>query len=104
MPCWSRLSNTPDVKTIVDKLTAECCAEHWVVVNGVDEVTKDEDTFVPNENELVDMPPVPTHRRVNAGRVSLNLAEVQSGRYLGEDSIERFGGIYVWYLEFPLIP
>ena len=69
-------------------------AEHWVVVNGVAEVTKDEDTFVLHENESVYLPPMAMHRLANPGKVPLNLIEVQSGSYLGEDDIERFEDIY----------
>ena len=69
-------------------------AEHWVVVNGVAEVTKDDDTFVLHENESVYLPPLSVHRLANPGKVSLNLIEVQSGSYLGEDDIERYEDIY----------
>jgi mannose-1-phosphate guanylyltransferase/mannose-6-phosphate isomerase len=69
-------------------------AEHWVVVNGIAEVTKDEETFVLNENESVYLPPLTVHRLVNPGKVPLNVIEVQSGSYLGEDDIERFEDIY----------
>lgn len=69
-------------------------AEHWVVVNGVAEVTKDDDTFVLHENESVYLPPLSVHRLANPGKVALNLIEVQSGSYLGEDDIERFEDIY----------
>ena len=65
-----------------------------MVVNGVAEVTKDEDTFVLHENESVYLPPMAIHRLVNPGKVPLNLIEVQSGSYLGEDDIERFDDIY----------
>jgi len=69
-------------------------AEHWVVVNGVAEVTKDDDVFVLHENESVYLPPLSVHRLSNPGKVVLNLIEVQSGSYLGEDDIERFEDIY----------
>lgn len=69
-------------------------AEHWVVVNGVAEVTKDEETFVLHENESVYLPPLSVHRLSNPGKVPLNLIEVQSGSYLGEDDIERYEDIY----------
>lgn len=69
-------------------------AEHWVVVNGVAEVTKDDDTFILHENESVYLPPLSIHRLVNPGKVPLNLIEVQSGSYLGEDDIERYEDIY----------
>lgn len=69
-------------------------AEHWVVVNGVAEVTKDEEIFVLHENESVYLPPLAMHRLSNPGKVPLNLIEVQSGSYLGEDDIERVEDIY----------
>ena len=69
-------------------------AEHWVVVNGVAEVTKDDEVFVLHENESVYLPPLSVHRLANPGKVPLNLIEVQSGSYLGEDDIERFEDIY----------
>ena len=69
-------------------------AENWVVVNGVAEVTKDDDTFILHENESVYLPPMAIHRLVNPGKVPLNLIEVQSGSYLGEDDIERFEDVY----------
>ena len=69
-------------------------AEHWVVVNGIAEVTKDEKTFILHENESVCLPPLSIHRLVNPGKVPLNLIEVQSGSYLGEDDIERYEDVY----------
>ena len=69
-------------------------AEHWVVVNGVAEVTKDADTFILRENESVYLPPMAIHRLVNPSEDPLNLIEVQSGSYLGEDDIERFEDFY----------
>lgn len=69
-------------------------AEHWVVVNGIAEVTRDEETFVLHENESVYLPPLAVHRLANPGKIPLNLIEVQSGSYLGEDDIERFEDTY----------
>ena len=69
-------------------------AEHWVVVNGVAEVSKDDETFILHENESVYLTPLCIHRLVNPGKVPLNLIEVQSGSYLGEDDIERYEDIY----------
>ena len=69
-------------------------SEHWVVVNGVVEVSKDDETFSLNENESVYLPPLCIHRLVNPGKVPLNLIEVQLGSYLGEDDIERYEDIY----------
>ena len=47
-----------------------------------------------HENESVYLPPMAVHRLVNPGKVPLNLIEVQSGSYLGEDDIERLEDIY----------
>ena len=69
-------------------------AEHWVVVNGVAEVSKDDETSILHENESVYLPPLCIPRLVNPGKVPLNLIEVQSGSYLGEDDIERYEDIY----------
>jgi mannose-6-phosphate isomerase-like protein (cupin superfamily) len=47
-----------------------------------------------DDNESVYLPPLSVHRLVNLGKVPLNLIEVQSGSYLGEDDIERYEDIY----------
>ena len=65
-------------------------AEHWVVVKGVATVTKDEDTFLLNENESTYIPIGTKHRLENAGAEPLEIIEVQSGSYLGEDDIVRY--------------
>ena len=57
-------------------------------------MTKNEDTFMLHENESVYLPPMAVHRLVNPGKVPLNLIEVQSGNYLGEEDIERLEDIY----------
>ena len=69
-------------------------AEHWVVVNGTAEVHLDGETRLLAENESVYIPLGSTHRLTNPGKVPLNLIEVQSGPYLGEDDIVRFEDIY----------
>lgn len=69
-------------------------AEHWIVVNGTAEVTRGEDTFLLHENESVYIPPATIHRLSNPGKVPINLIEVQSGAYLGEDDIVRFEDDY----------
>ena len=69
-------------------------AEHWIVVNGTAKVTRGEDTFLLHENESTYIPPSTKHRLENPGKVPLNLIEVQSGTYLGEDDIVRFEDIY----------
>lgn len=65
-------------------------AEHWVVVKGVATVTKDDEQFQLHENESTYIPIGVKHRLENAGSESLEIIEVQSGSYLGEDDIVRF--------------
>ena len=69
-------------------------AEHWVVVEGVARVTRNDETFLLNENESVFIPKGAKHRLENAGNKPLRLIEVQSGEYLGEDDIVRFEDSY----------
>lgn len=65
-------------------------AEHWVVVNGTATVTKGEDVFELKENESTYIPVEVKHRLENASNEPLEIIEVQSGSYLGEDDIVRF--------------
>jgi mannose-1-phosphate guanylyltransferase / mannose-6-phosphate isomerase len=65
-------------------------AEHWVVVNGVATVTKGDEQFILNKNESTYIPLGVKHRLENAGDEPLEIIEVQSGSYLGEDDIVRF--------------
>lgn len=69
-------------------------AEHWVVVSGTAKVTKGEDTILLSENESVYLPLGIVHALENPGKVPLELIEVQSGAYLGEDDIVRFEDRY----------
>jgi mannose-1-phosphate guanylyltransferase/mannose-1-phosphate guanylyltransferase/mannose-6-phosphate isomerase len=69
-------------------------AEHWVVVNGTALVTRDNEEILVHENESVFLPLGCIHRLENPGKVPLNLIEVQSGAYLGEDDIVRIEDIY----------
>ncbi|OQW39227.1 MAG: mannose-1-phosphate guanylyltransferase/mannose-6-phosphate isomerase [Proteobacteria bacterium SG_bin4] len=69
-------------------------AEHWVVVRGTARVTKDEETFLVSENESTFIPLGTKHRLENPGCVPLEMIEIQSGSYLGEDDIVRFEDIY----------
>ncbi|SER47369.1 mannose-1-phosphate guanylyltransferase/mannose-1-phosphate guanylyltransferase / mannose-6-phosphate isomerase [Faunimonas pinastri] len=69
-------------------------AEHWVVVNGTALVTRDEEEILLRENESLFLPLGCVHRLANPGRLPLNLIEVQSGAYLGEDDIVRFEDDY----------
>lgn len=69
-------------------------AEHWVVVEGSAHVTVDEDVSLITENQSVYIPLGAVHRLENRGKVPLNLIEVQSGAYLGEDDIIRYEDVY----------
>lgn len=69
-------------------------AEHWIVVSGTAKVTNGEDTFLVTENESTYIPIGVVHALENPGKVPLELIEVQSGSYLGEDDIVRFSDRY----------
>ncbi len=69
-------------------------AEHWVVVHGTAEVTIGDQVRAVHENELVYIPIGSVHRMANKGKIPLELIEVQTGSYLGEDDIERIEDIY----------
>ncbi len=69
-------------------------AEHWVVVKGVAEVTRDDEVILLSENESTFIPVGVKHRLHNPGKMPLEIIEVQSGSYLGEDDIVRFDDIY----------
>ncbi len=69
-------------------------AEHWVVVSGTAEVHRENETFLLAENESTFIPLGQRHRLTNPGRVQLEMIEVQSGAYLGEDDIVRFEDHY----------
>ncbi len=69
-------------------------AEHWIVVSGTAIVTKGDEEIMLSENQSTYIPLGVTHRLVNPGSIPLELIEVQSGSYLGEDDIVRFEDIY----------
>lgn len=69
-------------------------AEHWIVVKGAARVTRGNDTFLLAENESTFISIGTKHRLENPGTIPLEMIEVQSGSYLGEDDIERFDDIY----------
>ncbi|HEX5507340.1 MAG TPA: mannose-1-phosphate guanylyltransferase/mannose-6-phosphate isomerase [Pseudolabrys sp.] len=69
-------------------------AEHWVVVRGTAEVTIGEERREVHENESVYIPIGSVHRLANQGKIPLELIEVQTGSYLGEDDIVRLDDIY----------
>jgi len=69
-------------------------AEHWVVLDGVARVVRDGASFLLRPNEVADIPPLCVHRLANPGPEPLDLIEVQTGGYLGEDDIKRFEDDY----------
>ncbi|MGH8051498.1 MAG: mannose-1-phosphate guanylyltransferase/mannose-6-phosphate isomerase [Arenimonas sp.] len=69
-------------------------AEHWVVVSGTARVTCDENVMTLSENQSTYIPLGSKHRLENIGELPLELIEVQSGSYLGEDDIVRFDDVY----------
>lgn len=69
-------------------------AEHWIVVSGTAIVTRDDKKEVVTENQSVYIPYGAKHRLENPGKIPLELIEVQSGSYLGEDDIVRFEDTY----------
>jgi mannose-1-phosphate guanylyltransferase/mannose-6-phosphate isomerase len=69
-------------------------AEHWVVVSGTARITRGDEVFLLSENESTYIPLGTKHRLENVGKVPLELIEVQSGSYLGEDDIVRFEDNY----------
>lgn len=69
-------------------------AEHWIVVSGTAEVTRGSEVILLSENQSTYIPLGVTHRLRNPGKLPLELIEVQSGSYLGEDDIVRFEDTY----------
>lgn len=69
-------------------------SEHWVVVSGTAIVTRGEEEIMLSENESIYIPLGAMHRLYNPGTIPLDLIEVQSGAYLGEDDIVRIGDEY----------
>lgn len=69
-------------------------AEHWIVVSGTAQVVRGEETYMVTENESTYIPCGEVHRLDNPGCIDLELIEVQSGSYLGEDDIVRLEDVY----------
>ena len=69
-------------------------AEHWIVVKGVAEITNGDQVITLKENQSTYIPQGQTHRLANPGAEPLEIIEVQSGSYLGEDDIVRFEDTY----------
>jgi mannose-1-phosphate guanylyltransferase/mannose-6-phosphate isomerase len=69
-------------------------AEHWIVVKGTAEITNGDQVILLTENQSTYIPQGQTHRLANPGKTPLEIIEVQSGSYLGEDDIVRFEDMY----------
>jgi len=69
-------------------------AEHWIVVRGTAEVTRDDTVTLVRENESIYLPLGCRHRLSNPGRIPVEIVEVQTGAYLEEDDIVRFEDDY----------
>jgi mannose-1-phosphate guanylyltransferase len=69
-------------------------AEHWIVVSGTAQITNGDKTYMLTENQSTYIPVGQLHALENPGKISLELIEVQSGSYLGEDDIVRFEDRY----------
>lgn len=69
-------------------------AEHWIVVQGTAEITRGSETLLLSENQSTYIPLGEVHRLANPGSIPLEIIEVQSGSYLGEDDIVRFDDKY----------
>ncbi len=69
-------------------------AEHWIVVSGTAEIVNGDKTILLSENQSTYIPLGQVHRLANPGKVPLEIIEVQSGSYLGEDDIVRFQDTY----------
>jgi mannose-1-phosphate guanylyltransferase/mannose-6-phosphate isomerase len=87
-----RIQVNPGASLSLQKHTKR--AEHWVVVKGVAEVICNEKKITLNKNESTYIPLGHIHRLSNPGKDVLEIIEVQSGSYLGEDDIERFEDLY----------
>ncbi len=69
-------------------------SEHWVVLSGVANVRKGDETFVLNPGDSIDIPCNVKHCLENPGKIDLQIIEIQKGQYLEEDDIVRFEDIY----------
>jgi mannose-1-phosphate guanylyltransferase/mannose-6-phosphate isomerase len=69
-------------------------AEHWIVVTGTAEITNGDKVLMLSENQSTYIPLGQVHRLANPGKVPLEIIEVQSGSYLGEDDIVRYEDTY----------
>ena len=72
-------------------------SEHWIIVKGTAKITRGEETFLLTENQSTYIPLGVKHRLENPGKIPLEIIEIQSGSYLGEDDIVRFEDHYGRY-------
>jgi len=72
-------------------------SEHWIVVKGTARITRGDESLILSENQSTYIPLGVKHRLENSGKLPLELIEVQSGSYLGEDDIVRFDDVYGRY-------
>ncbi|MGE0086251.1 MAG: mannose-1-phosphate guanylyltransferase/mannose-6-phosphate isomerase [Desulfococcaceae bacterium] len=70
-------------------------AEHWIVLSGTAQVIKGNEEIILTEDRSTYIPPGMPHRLVNPGKIPLEMVEVQSGSYLGEDDIARLEDVYL---------
>ncbi|MCP3876195.1 MAG: mannose-1-phosphate guanylyltransferase/mannose-6-phosphate isomerase [Desulfobacteraceae bacterium] len=87
-----RITVKPEAKLSLQKHFHR--AEHWTVVSGAAIITKGEEQMLLKEDESTYIPLGTMHRLENPGKIPLELIEVQSGSYLGEDDIVRFDDVY----------
>ena len=69
-------------------------SEHWVVIAGTAKITNGDQEIFLEENESTYIPKTNRHRLENPGKIPLQIIEIQTGTYLEEDDIVRFGDIY----------
>ena len=69
-------------------------SEHWIIVKGTAQITRNEETFLLGENQSTYIPFGTKHRLTNPGKLPLEIIEIQSGGYLGEDDIIRYDDAY----------
>ena len=90
--CIKRITVKPRAKLSLQKHFHR--AEHWVVVKGTALVTRGDEQLLLKEDESVYIPLGTVHRLENPGLIPLEVVEVQSGSYLGEDDVVRLDDVY----------
>jgi len=90
--CVKRIVVDPGEKLSLQKHIHR--SEHWVVVRGTAGVVRGQEELLLTENQSIYVPLGENHRLFNPGRIPLELIEVQTGSYLGEDDIIRMQDVY----------